>query len=347
MKPTGDRDYRQALGRFVTGVTVVATRDAEGHRCGMTANSFSSVSLEPPLVSICIAKSAASFDAFASSAAFGISVLSSGQQDIAMRFAKPFADKFDGLDIREPVSGAPIVSGSASVFSCRTERVIEAGDHIILLGLVEDYESEHLPLLAYGEGRFLAINPQDQDGVLVPKPTRQVNIGWLVGADDKVLMHRTGSQGQWSVPMAPLAEGRTLAEAMASSAKSLFGHSVQPDFLYATVDVAEDCTCYFYRASATVGAPLGGDWQYFSETELPWDRLSSSGTLSMLRRFFAERKTSKYGIYLNVGEGRIAQITDESTYSEYRDTLGKHSDGYAADVFSVEAYDLTDNIPRS
>jgi flavin reductase ActVB len=146
-------DFRAAMGRFPSGVTITTTIDVDGAPRGFTANAFSSVSLNPPIVLVCLARSAECYPAFKDCEQFAISVLARGQRDLAMRFATRGADKFGpgGFDA-EP--GAPVVAGAACAIRCTTLGRYPAGDHVVLLGtVVEARCTEHSPLV-YHAGAF-------------------------------------------------------------------------------------------------------------------------------------------------------------------------------------------------
>lgn len=140
-------DFRQAVGAFTTGVTVVTTSDEDGVRYGLTANSFASVSLEPPLVLFCVAHNAPSMDGFTRGRHFAINVLACDQEDIARRFARPAPDKFAGLAWRTGIFGAPLLDRCIAHIECRLEHVHPSGDHGIVIGRVyrvRVYEGEPL-----------------------------------------------------------------------------------------------------------------------------------------------------------------------------------------------------------
>ncbi len=150
-------DLRRALGHFVTGVTVVTTRDVDGAFAGLTVNSFSSLSLSPPLVLWSLALSAASFQAFAHCSHFMVNVLSEDQIQIAERFAQSGGDKFKDLPLRESVAGIPLLHEVAANFACRITARHPGGDHIILIGEVMAFEkSDRAPLL-YARGRYCGL----------------------------------------------------------------------------------------------------------------------------------------------------------------------------------------------
>jgi flavin reductase (DIM6/NTAB) family NADH-FMN oxidoreductase RutF/DNA-binding MarR family transcriptional regulator len=139
--------FRQALGQFPTGVTVV-TATHGGHLVGMTANSFSSVSLDPPLVLWSVAKSSPSHDPFVAADAFAIHFLGADHGELAMRFGKRGSDKFADITHAPGVTGAPLIEGLAPIFECKTWARYPGGDHTILVGeVVRFVERNHDPLV--------------------------------------------------------------------------------------------------------------------------------------------------------------------------------------------------------
>ena len=146
------RAFRSALGTFATGVTVVTT-SADGVPAGITANSFASVSLDPPLVLWCPALASRRFALFAAAQDFAIHVLAADQYGIAEGFTRS-AQAFDGLDWTRDQAGVPLLDGVAARFRCRLHAVHPAGDHAIIIGLVESaMMTERAPLVFQG-GRF-------------------------------------------------------------------------------------------------------------------------------------------------------------------------------------------------
>ncbi len=134
------RDFRKALGQFSTGVTVITTRAMDGRRVGMTANSFSSVSLDPPLVLWSLARQAPSLADFTGASHFAINVLAANQHHLSRQFSTPQADKFGGVDCCEGTAGVPLLNGTIARFVCRNVRQYDGGDHLIFIGEVERYD---------------------------------------------------------------------------------------------------------------------------------------------------------------------------------------------------------------
>jgi len=130
------RQLRDALGRFATGVTIITTRTREGKTEGLTANSFSALSLDPPLVLWSIRRTAPSLDSFLSAGAFAVNVLASDQRHLAQHFATPRADKFAEFSCGSGHGKCPVLPGALAIFECETERTVEGGDHLIIIGRV-------------------------------------------------------------------------------------------------------------------------------------------------------------------------------------------------------------------
>lgn len=149
------RTLRDALGCFATGVTVVTTRDAAGAPVGLTANSFTSVSLDPPLLLVCIARSVTSLPAFEAHSHFAVNVLHIGQQLVSNRFAFRLGDRFADTPWEEWGAGVPILQHALASFECARHAVLDGGDHAILLGRVERvrFEPRRDPLL-YFRGKY-------------------------------------------------------------------------------------------------------------------------------------------------------------------------------------------------
>jgi 3-hydroxy-9,10-secoandrosta-1,3,5(10)-triene-9,17-dione monooxygenase reductase component len=151
--------YRQVLGHFATGVTVITAVD-RGEPVGMAANSFSSVSLEPPLVLFCAAYSSSTWPRIDSADRFCVNILASQQEDVCRVFAAKGADRFSQIGWRPAESGAPILEGALAWLDCTIDARHDAGDHVIVVGRVQDLgvADSGTPLLFYrgGYGRFEA-----------------------------------------------------------------------------------------------------------------------------------------------------------------------------------------------
>ena len=154
------REFRSALGMFATGVTIVTTRMADGTPVGLTANSFNSVSLEPPLVLWSLSRAAASLPVFQAGSHYAIHVLAADQKALAERFASKSSDRWQGVQTSEGAGGAPLIAGAAATFECFNRSRYDEGDHVIFVGEVERcaWRADATPLLFHG-GRFYTEHP--------------------------------------------------------------------------------------------------------------------------------------------------------------------------------------------
>jgi 3-hydroxy-9,10-secoandrosta-1,3,5(10)-triene-9,17-dione monooxygenase reductase component len=153
---------RKALGSFATGVTIVTTSH-QGEKFGVTANSFSSVSLQPPLILWSLAKSSASLAAFANAAGFAVHILAQDQQDLSNRFATKGLAKFADLSFETSEGDVPLLPDCAARFECRTAFQYEGGDHIIFVGQVVDFVHEDKEPLLFHAGRYAATSRTQAD----------------------------------------------------------------------------------------------------------------------------------------------------------------------------------------
>jgi flavin reductase (DIM6/NTAB) family NADH-FMN oxidoreductase RutF len=153
-------EFRNALGMFATGVTIVTARTPEGKLIGLTANSFNSVSLNPPLVLWSLSRAAGSMAAFSTGSHYAINILAADQQALALRFATQGVERWAGVDYAEGLGGAPLLAGAAATFECFNRSRYEEGDHVIFVGEVEhcSHRAGASPLLFHG-GKFYAEHP--------------------------------------------------------------------------------------------------------------------------------------------------------------------------------------------
>jgi len=160
------RVLRGALGRFTTGVVVVTAQTDQGLPFGMTVNSFTSVSLEPPIVLFCVSRASQLHPLFTSGSDFAINVLAESQKALSLCFAKPGLDRFGILAYQTGRNGVPVLPGALAVLECAKVQVVEAGDHDIVLGSVEALTTGQEPLpdpLVFFAGAYRRLDHQHAD----------------------------------------------------------------------------------------------------------------------------------------------------------------------------------------
>lgn len=173
-----ERQFRDALGAFPTGVAVVTGLTDRGERVGVTVSSFNSVSISPPLVLFSIARHAHSYSAWTSMRAYAVNVLSQQQEEISNRFARALGDKWAGLIVLDGTNGLPILPNALAVFECEAHARYDGGDHDIFVGRVVNLRrhahKQEQPLIFFG-GRYRRLDEEFKD-----RPPRDASIfdGW-------------------------------------------------------------------------------------------------------------------------------------------------------------------------
>lgn len=157
--PFDARTLRDALGAFVTGVTVITTQDDSGQPHGLTASSFNTVSLKPPLILWSQAKQAGSYPVFQQAREFAISILAEHQFEVSSRFASRRIDKFEGVEVDRAFCGLPVIAGSSAWLHCRTVSQVDGGDHTIYIGEILKISRGARRPLVFGSGQYLLAQP--------------------------------------------------------------------------------------------------------------------------------------------------------------------------------------------
>jgi len=159
LMPPDESSFRTVLGHFATGVTIVTAMDGETP-VGVSANAFSSVSLDPPLVLFCASHQSTTWPKIEAAGKFAVNILNEHQEDVCRVFATPGADRFTRIGWRPSTNGSPILHDSLAFLDCSIERVVEAGDHLVVIGRVHELGvlSDGGPLIFYrgGFGKFTA-----------------------------------------------------------------------------------------------------------------------------------------------------------------------------------------------
>lgn len=146
--------FRRALGRFVTGVTVMTTRSPSGEVAGVTVSSFNTLSLDPPLILWSLGLQTPSLAVFRRSHGFAVNILASDQGDLALQFARPATDKFANVRTRAGLDGTPLIEGAVAHLQCRTQQRLAGGDHELVIGRILSAAAHDRTPLVYAQGRF-------------------------------------------------------------------------------------------------------------------------------------------------------------------------------------------------
>ncbi len=300
------KDLRKAFGTFMTGVTVVTTREANGSLRGFTANSFSSVSLDPPLLLVCLNKAAASCEAFCKAESFAVNILSEAQKAVSGNFASKKPDKFAEAEFAISSSGNPILSGSLAWFDCARHNLVEAGDHFILIGRVTSYAHTDANPLGYARGGYVTLG-LEQSAVNAAAQTGRTEVGAILECGGKLLAFPT-ADGKFELPHVGRG-GESGSAARLLSQLSLKGISAKLGFLFAVYENREDHSqSIYYRGDAE----SAGSAVLLPFDELPWEAFRDDATRSMLRRYSTERLQGRYKIYSgNDVSGNVLGVSEQ------------------------------------
>ncbi|MGF7162140.1 flavin reductase (DIM6/NTAB) family NADH-FMN oxidoreductase RutF [Rhodoligotrophos appendicifer] len=298
------RDLRNAFGTFATGVTVVTTMDAEGQPRGFTANSFSSVSLDPPLVLVCLARSASSYPAFMSTDQFAINILAEDQKDVSGAFASRTGAKFDSVSWTGHTTGSPIIDGATSWLDCTMHQRIDAGDHVILVGAVVDYAYSGRSPLGYCRGAYVTFGLASQ-AIAAAELPGTAQIGAIIEAEGAILLFEDPATHALELPVAdrlgPKSEADSLLGVLAAQ-----GVDAQLSFLFAVFEDPDTGKHnIFYRGQASeVRDPARQ--QFIAFEDIPFDRIPDRANRAMLQRYIRERRQDVFGVYVgNVDRGSV------------------------------------------
>lgn len=306
------KELRKTLGCFLTGVTVVTTIDEHGERRGFTANSFTSVSLDPPLVLVCLGKTASSYPVFAAADHFAVNILADDQHGISSTFASKKVDKFADIVLREGPRAIPIIDGVLAWIDCDLHQRIDAGDHLILIGRVVDHGSTDRTPLGFYSGNYVDFSLERRAAEAVHD--HPSTVGGIFERDGKILLMKQGDH--WWLPT-----GRTLGE-KEQEPGSLFeilskhGIDASVTFVFSVAQEESSGRVYvWYRGELGSVTPLDSETvRMVSLDALPWDQMPPNpSNRRMLERYIKERAEARFGIYVGTTRGGMIKSLELET----------------------------------
>ena len=287
------KQLRNAFGTFMTGVTVVTTREKSGIPRGFTANSFTSVSLDPALLLICIDKSAESIDVFCEGNGFAVNILASDQADVSGLFASKRADKYDLVKWKYSDTGSPILEGVCAWFDCKRDKVVDAGDHIVLIGAVQSFQYTESNGLGYARGGYVNLG-LEQSALQAAEGNSDVVVGAIVVHEGRVLLLEDVETGKLRLPASGLDGSSGSLKKLQAQLNGL-GIGISITSVYSVFEnEVTDQQFIYYRAKAESDDI---DGRFCPLRDIPWDRLDSEPVKIMLRRYCKESMTQRFGVY--------------------------------------------------
>lgn len=292
------RALRDAFGCFMTGVTVVTTQQ-DGKPLGFTANSFSSLSLDPPLLLVSLARSSRNFAHFVAADGFAINVLAENQKEVSGTFARPVEDRFATVDWQPGPAGSPVIAGVSAWFDCNLSQIVEAGDHVVLIGEIKGFAASQEPGLGYYRGAY--ITPAQIAAQLPTGP--DVVIAAIVEAWGEVLLVDDGKGG---LALPETRVGRDGTQAALSQLLRDTAPDAAAGEIYAVYDGETEGRQHIaFRCPATSTDALNGRFVPLEPVHLA--AVADPATRSMLDRLAAEAKLGNYGVYF--GSHAAGQVT--------------------------------------
>ncbi|MGH1483636.1 MAG: flavin reductase family protein [Geminicoccales bacterium] len=299
MTAFGSRPLRDAFGSFITGVTVVTTVDGSGQPLGFTANSFSSVSLDPPMLLVCPGRFLTSFPVFSACSAFAVSILAEGQEDISNIFASFKGDRFADVAWSPDVHGIPVIDGAAAHFSCETAEAIAAGDHMVLIGAIRDYACSDAQGLGYVGGQYFSLG-LERRATAAPKPGHPAIVGAIVDYHGQVLLEDT--EHGLRPPQLEVGDRSNVRQALDEHLAGR-GLEVALGCAYSVFEDRSSGIRYTYFRARAANAETGGLGTFMPIADLTAAAFVSKGHASMLARYALEHQTQDFGLYVGDESG--------------------------------------------
>lgn len=285
--PIDPKALRNAFGAFATGVTVITTRQPDGTPRGFTANSFTSVSLDPPLLLVCLAKTAHSADTFAAAPHFAVNILAEDQKAVSGLFASRTPDKFALCAWTPGPTGTPLIDGSLAQFTCANHQLVDAGDHLILIGRITHFATAEGQPLGYFRGNYFSVGIE-KDLAEAAAATKGSRLGAVLACNGGVLLK---DDGQISLPLAP----QPTLDSLTAKLTAL-GLTPEIDFVYAAFDdrTTGGHAVYYH---GTVHGPLPQGYRIVPLTDLASASITNPAEAAMLHRYADDFRNGSFSLY--------------------------------------------------
>lgn len=295
------RALRNAFGAFATGVTVITTRQPDGTPRGFTANSFTSVSLDPPLLLVCLAKTAHSADVFAAAPHFAVNILAEDQKAVSGLFASRAADKFQQCAWTPGHADVPLLDGALAQFACANHQLVDAGDHLLLIGRVEAFATNEGQPLGYFRGSYFSVG-LERDLAEAAAASKGSRLGAVLACNGGILLAQR-AEGALSLPLAP-------RPSLDSLTASLTAQGLTPDidFVYAAFDDrATGGHAIYYHGQVSGTLPQG--YRIVPLTDLASAPLANPVEAQMLARYADDFRNGSFTLYHGTEtSGHVRQI---------------------------------------
>ena len=303
---SGDANgLRRAFGAFASGVTIVATNTPDGETRAFTANSFTSLSLDPPLALVCLGKNAASLSIFTESEAFSISILQASQRAISSAFASRDPAVKIAASKELATEQAPHVAGSLATFICSRHAVVDGGDHVILIGRILKYRSNEGQPLGFFRGGYVHVGADLGE---IERLHASVLVGGVLGHGGKLLLCRHPKSNTWEIPMTRPRRGQGPDKALQEVFQSL-GIEVTMSVPFSLFQERgeHDVSMVFSLQSPypikTGTLTDGTELALFGPDDEPWKLVDGEMKKGLVQRYLYEMEAGLYGVYFDTPDG--------------------------------------------
>lgn len=292
----------------MTGVTIITTTTEDGEPLGFTANSFTSVSLDPPLVLACIAKDANCSEVFTQAKRYAVNILAEEQQQLSNTFASPIEDRFENAAWTTKATGSPVFNDSAGWLDCTMHQTVDAGDHVILIGEVVAFDqSPRLPL-GYFQGNYFSVGMAQKALAAMGDKEAKTSIGIVIDRNRSMYLARD-EQGKLDFPKATATSDDDAHEELDTYLATL-GLSLDEKILFSVVEEETKGALAIYYRCHGEGKPKLDDGAFYEFDNIPWNELASTAVSVMVKRYIQERSHDVFGVYFgNEISGRVAKTT--------------------------------------
>jgi flavin reductase (DIM6/NTAB) family NADH-FMN oxidoreductase RutF len=286
---------RRAFGSFMTGVTIVTATDTDNTPVGFTANSFTSVSMDPPLLLVCPGKHITFYELFNTTTHFAVSILAEGQEAISNNFASGPDDRFEQVSWHRDNFGSPIIDNVCASFSCRVHHRFEAGDHMVLVGEILEFEQFERPGLGYNGNGYFSLSKEQQADTTSDSSVNGVT-GMIVRFEDQILV--MDSDDGLTLPTIQQQGRRGARSAMQRHIKDL-GLDITLGPVYSIYDNNNNNNNHytFFLANATSDAAKNTG-RFIPVQQLDSNAFADKAQATMMSRFKTEIRNKVFGLYI-------------------------------------------------
>ncbi len=297
---------RHAFGSYMTGVTVVTALADDETPVGFTANSFTSVSLDPPLLLVCPGNHLSSIEVFRQCRQFAISILAEGQEDISNVFASSGGDRFDVVDWTKDLHGVPLITGAAASFSCNTYTQLDCGDHCVLVGQVVEFSAHDRPGLGYGQGGYFSL-ANERLANATPVAGRSVRVGVIVEHDETVYVLQRDER--IDLPSIDLPADVGARSAISSHLKEL-GLTAHLGRVYSVFDNPRTSEKHIYFTARLDERGTGSDRHLLPVAQIYEAAWPSKAIAAMMTRYREEHANRQFGLY--IGDSEVGEVLHDN-----------------------------------